>query len=79
MNAEAANLCSYNVAQAEDSFYMSIFHLKLLITQALLIIEITFTSSVQALMPDSAGLVCEESEQSLVYHVLNFISTVCFQ
>ena len=56
----------------------STFHLELLTTPTLLMIQISFTFSV----PDAdARQYCVGMwrKQRLVYHVLNFISTVCFQ
>ena len=56
----------------------STFHLELLTTPTLLMIQISFTFSV----PDAdARRYCVGMwrKQRLVYHMLNFISTVCFQ
>ena len=43
----------------------SVFHLKLLTTTALLMIEVTFRSSIQALMPEGLGWYVEKTESNV--------------
>ena len=67
--AEAANL---HIVERKLSilflYKYSTFHFKLLTTPILLMIEITFTSSDQALMPEGAGLVCGENKVWCITH-----------
>ena len=71
----------YHGTQAEDSSlceYLT-FHLEsCLLTLTLLMIEVSFTTLGWVLVSDFAGLVCR-GKKVWCYHVLNFVSAVCFQ
>ena len=76
--AKAANLCIMKHKLRILFLYEYLtFHLELLTTPTLLMIKISFTSSAQALI--RWWWVSMWRKQSLVYHVLNFISIVCLQ
>ena len=56
----------YRGVQGEDFVYeYSTFHLKLLTTTALLMTEVTFRSSIQALMPEGLDWYVEKTESNV--------------
>ena len=79
---EAAKFSVYGGAQPEDSIFMSTdstFHLILLTTPTMLMIEINFTSRHWSQTVLGWWYIAMWRKQSLVCHVLNIISAMCFQ